>query len=373
MLLYGWAIIVCALPYIHEFGVDTLRDSVVVAYGAFAFIVVALLLERPERLELIIVFLRITGSLVILSAPIVIVLLFANGMNNGIAGGYIIFGAWGVHLTAAAIMMLLGFMRANSARIILLVIGIVLILVRSRSSMLAFGIPLSVAAFCAGRWRHGSVIVVTAAGLIGLAYMLDLSVPTTQTWDDRHFSAKQLVENFYSIFTNEARLEGTKSWRQEWWKTIFNYTFDGRYFWTGRGFGINLAQADNFVVGDDPTAPPLRSPHSCHLTILARTGVPGLALWFLTLGTWSAMLLMNMVRARLAGDVVWADFFLLIFCYALAIIIDGSFSVALEGPVYGVWFWCLFGVGIGATMIYRASLRAIEYKPGWQSATRVVG
>src|SRR5262249_9406404 len=82
MLLYGWAIIVCALPYIHEFGVDTLRDSVVVAYGAFAFIVVALLLERPERLELIIVFLRITGSLVILSAPIVIVLLlFANGMN----------------------------------------------------------------------------------------------------------------------------------------------------------------------------------------------------------------------------------------------------------------------------------------------------
>src|SRR5262249_33585895 len=161
-----------------------------------------------------------------------------------------------------------------------------------------------------------SVIVVTAAGLIGLAYMLDLSVPTTQTWDDRHFSAKQLVENFYSIFTNEARLEGTKSWRQEWWKTIFNYTFDGRYFWTGRGFGINLAQADNFVVGDDPTAPPLRSPHSCHLTILARTGVPGLALWFLTLGTWSAMLLMNMVRARLAGDVVWADFFLLIFCYA---------------------------------------------------------
>ena len=98
-----------------------------------------------------------------------------------------------------------------------------------------------------------------------------------------------------------------------------------------------------------------------------------MALWFLTLGTWSAMLLMNMVRARLAGDVVWADFFLLIFCYALAIIIDGSFSVALEGPVYGVWFWCLFGVGIGATMIYRASLRAIEYKPGWQSATRVVG
>ena len=376
VLLCGWAIIVCTLPYIHEFGVDTLRDSVIVAYGAFAFIVVALLLERPERLQLIIRFLRTIGSIVIFLAPIVIVWLFASGMQNVIDGGYIRFGAVGVHLAAAAIMMLLGFMRANPARIILLVIGIALIVVRTRSSMLAIGIPIAVAIICSGRWRQGSVILVTAAGLIGLAYMLDLSVPTTYTWDDRHFSAKQLVENFYSIFTTEAGpdgLEGTKSWRQEWWQTIFNYTFDGPYFWTGRGFGINLAEADNFVVGDDPTAPPLRSPHSCHLTILARTGVPGLALWFLTLSTWSAMLLMNMLRARLAGDKVWADFFLLIFCYAMAIIIDGSFSVALEGPVYGVWFWCLFGVGIGATMIYRASLRAIDHKPGWQAAAQVVG
>src|SRR5262245_61929716 len=43
--------------------VDTLRDSVIVAYGAFAFIVVALLLERPERLQLIIRFLRTIGSM----------------------------------------------------------------------------------------------------------------------------------------------------------------------------------------------------------------------------------------------------------------------------------------------------------------------
>src|SRR5262249_12367631 len=49
-LLFGWAIIVCALPNLSAFGIDTLRDSVVVTYGGFAFIFVALLLERPERL-----------------------------------------------------------------------------------------------------------------------------------------------------------------------------------------------------------------------------------------------------------------------------------------------------------------------------------
>ena len=343
----------------------------IVTYGAFAFIVVALLLERPERLQLIIPFLRTIGSIVIVLAPIAIGWLLASGTMNVTDGGYIKFGAVGVHLTAATIMILLGFMRANPARIILLVIGIALIIARSRGSMLALGIPFIFAVICGGRWRQGSVILVTAVGLIILAYLLDLSAPSALTWDDRHFSAKQVVENFSSIFTTEKELEGTKSWRQEWWNTILNYTFNGPYFWTGRGFGINLAEADNFVVGEDPTAP-LRSPHSCHFTILARTGVPGLALWFLTLSTWSAVLLTNMFRARLAGDKVWADFFLLIFCYAMAIIIDGSFSVSLEGPVYGVWFWCLFGVGIGATMIYRASLRPIENKRGWQAATPVV-
>ena len=234
--------------------------------------------------------------------------------------------------------------------------------------MLAFPIPLIVAAILTGRWRRVTLIGIAVASLIGLTYMLDLSAPTSQTWDHRHFSAKQLVENFYSIFLvekTEAGLEETKSWRVEWWNVILNYTFNGPYFWSGRGFGLNLAETDDFVVGDDPTAPPLRSPHSCHLTILARTGVPGFALWFLTLGTWSAMLLMNMVRARLAGDKVWADFFVLIFCYALAFMIDASFDVALEGPVSGIWFWCLLGVGIGATMIYRAP-RAIDQQLGWQ-------
>ena len=33
--------------------------------------------------------------------------------------------------------------------------------------------------------------------------------------------------------------------------------------------------------------------------------------------------------------------------------IDASFDVALEGPMVGIWFWCLFGFGIASSMIYR--------------------
>ena len=75
----------------------------------------------------------------------------------------------------------------------------------------------------------------------------------------RDISAKQLVENFISVFgstTGSANdLEETKGWRLEWWKVIFDYTFNGPYFWTGKGFGINLADADGFLVAADPTAP----------------------------------------------------------------------------------------------------------------------
>ena len=79
--------------------------------------------------------------------------------------------------------------------------------------------------------------------------------------------------------------------------------------------------------------------------MLARAGVPGLALWLLTLACWGTVVLTNMVRARLRGDHAWASFFLLTFCYACGFLIDASVDVTLEGPMAGIWFWCVFGVG----------------------------
>ena len=71
------------------------------------------------------------------------------------------------------------------------------------------------------------------------------------------------------------------------------------------------------------------------------------------------MLLANIARARMRGDNRWVDFFVLIFSYSLAIFIAGSFANGLEAPMLGIWFWSLFGVGIGATMTYRASFSGI--------------
>jgi hypothetical protein len=374
-VLIGWAIFVGALPHLREYGIDTLRDSVIVTYSVFSFIIVALLLEKPERLALVIPFLRIVTSAVIIVAPLVILLIIVTG-----EGGYLLkwikYGPFATHLLGAALLMLLGFRRAGIGWLIMLFFGITLLSIRSRGCMLDFVVPLSVAVIVTGRWRSATVVVVTVASLLALAYMLDLSYQTGDELSGREISTRQLVSNFTSIFGfdphRHGQLADTRSFRLDWWKVIYDYTVNGAYFWTGKGFGINIAVVDGFVVGD-PNMPLLRSPHNAHLVMLARTGVPGLALWLLTLASWGAMLFVNMFRAQLAGDHVWANFFLLIACYALSAVIEGTFDPSLEAPMQGIWFWSLFGVGIGAVMIYRASLADIEKRASWQATLQTLG
>ena len=90
------------------------------------------------------------------------------------------------------------------------------------------------------------------------------------------------------------------------------------------------------------------------MTLLARAGVPGAVLWALLLISWYGMLARAMLTARTRADEQWSNLFLFIACYEAAILINATFDVALEGPMQGLWFWCLFGFGIGSVMVYRA-------------------
>ena len=104
------------------------------------------------------------------------------------------------HLAGAALLILLGFMRASVGWRIILLIGIALIATQSRGAMLAVIIPTVFAMIATGRLRKLAAIVVTTGGLIGLAYMVDLSDPHPQRDRTREISATQLVENFASVF-----------------------------------------------------------------------------------------------------------------------------------------------------------------------------
>jgi O-antigen ligase len=89
------------------------------------------------------------------------------------------------------------------------------------------------------------------------------------------------------------------------------------------------------------------------MTMLARAGVPGLILWTLLLVSWFGFVMKAMLTARRRRQKHWAHLFLFIACYFAAMLITASFDVVLERPMLGIWFWCLFGFGLGSVMIYR--------------------
>jgi hypothetical protein len=179
----------------------------------------------------------------------------------------------------------------------------------------------------------------------------------------RTFSLAQMTANVLSLADLGGEADtaqaDTRRWRTEWWDTITAYTLGGQYFWGGKGFGINLADDDGFqTVGLDDGIPQLRSPHNAHLTMLARSGVPGVVLWLLLHLAFAASLIRAYFQARRRGWHDRARVNLWLLAYWIAFIVNASFDVALEGPYGGIWFWCIVGAGLAAMRSQQVSERA---------------
>jgi hypothetical protein len=330
-------------------------------YGGFAFIVIALLLEDANRINTILRYYGAFSSIYIPAIPFVFALnhYMADDIPN--MPGTDVRILWigpselAVHLAGAAVFALAGFRKATWFWIAPLVAALVMASALSRGGLLAFAIPVTLAALMLGSIRRLITALLVGALIFAVAYVAE---PTftgyheARSTVERSASMRQIVNNVVSITgQGDEQTKGTKTWRLEWWDIIINDTIHGPYFWTGRGFGLNLAKADGRTVGDNPR--PLRSPHSAHMTILARAGVPGLALWLFLLASWLGMLMLAMLTARRRGQAEWAGLFGFTGCYVMAILINATFDTTLDGPMQGVWFWCLFGFGIGSVMVYR--------------------
>jgi O-antigen ligase/polysaccharide polymerase Wzy-like membrane protein len=259
--------------------------------------------------------------------------------------------------------VLLGLRRVPLPWVLLLFLNIVMV-VPNRGGMLSCVIPLGLAAVLGGQMRRVIPVLLLGGVLLAFSYAIGLEIPDLDKPEGRSIGPAQVVANFESILgtSDTGNLDGTKAWRLSWWQSIANYTFNGPYFWTGKGYGIALSETDGFT-DNEKGKPATRSPHNIHMTVLARSGVPGLALWVLALVAWFTALMNAHIVARRRGETQWANLFLWVACYELAILIDASFDVALEGPMLGVWFWSLFGFGIASTMVYRACLDSIGGVP----------
>jgi hypothetical protein len=364
--LMAWTLL-RTLPFVSLYGFDALRDSTIVMYGAFAYIVMALLLDDGRRLDAVMQYYIVFLRFFVPTIPVLFaVSQYAADFIPKVPGTdvtilHIGAGEAPVHLAGAATCALVGFYRPTATWIISLLATVVMASTINRGGMLAFVIPVFFAAVVSGKARFLAKVLVIGVVIFGAAYAVESVVYNGQdssTQRERQLRPSQLVENAKSILgAKDPKLEASRIWRLQWWTLIMQDTlYGGPHFWTGRGFGLNLAVEDGY--GGERDASPLRSPHNAHMTLLARAGVPGLAIWILFLLSWLATMAAAFIDARRRRESNWSGLFLLIGCYAMACIINATFDVALEGPMQGVWFWCLIGFGIGSVMIFHYTHRS---------------
>jgi O-antigen ligase len=229
------------------------------------------------------------------------------------------------------------------------VVSVIIAVATSRGGLLSVIGAFSVVLALRPRSRWWKPAVVTT--VLGVAFFA--SNITIDVGLNRKISARQLVANVLSIGDSKQDLDlsGTREWRLAWWGDIVDYTVFGTYRWTGKGFGVNLGTDDGYRTGERDS--PTRSPHSVHMTVLARAGVPGLALWVALQVAFVLALVRACRRARRRGWDWWRRANLWILAYWAALLVNGSFDVYLEGPQGGIWFWCIFGLGIAAVEAQR--------------------
>lgn len=343
------------IPYLGRYQIDALRDAVIWGYCLFAIIVAMVLMERPERLATLVRWFGRLVPVILWAGPLLMVV--SRGVPQPDAPWApdvplleIKGGDYMVHLCAAMAMVIANpAVMSLAAAFMLLPLNFALS-IAGRAAFVTFGASFALmAALRPGNrfiWRLMGVLLI----LLAILWATELDIALTD--GERTISFRQLTANIESIFSDKAdgELHGTKQWRLDWWTKIVNYTFHGNYFWTGKGFGINLANDDGFQVTAENK---LRSPHNGHLTVLARAGVPGLALWVTLQLAWAGMVFKRYIVSYWQKDHRWAGLFMVLLVYWLAHVVNAAFDVFLEGPIGGIWFWCIYGVGIAAIWIHR--------------------
>ena len=352
------------LPFLGVHGIDAFRDAVLYGYGAFAILVFVRVAD-PLMVRRVLRGFSAIAPIYLIWMPLVAVLMvaFSDSLPEiapGVTIPQVKFGDLAVHLAGVGAFFGLGLAPRGSflARRAwlsagLIAIGSGVVASQTRGGLLSVLMAFAVVTVARPSNRLWRILPMACAGIV---VALAVGVGMDSGRKDRMLSLGQAVTNVESLIgvrhASGGNLSGTASWRLQWWEKIVDYTVFGPHFWQGRGFGINLASVDGFVVDVDES---LRSPHNGHLSFLARAGVPGLALWLGLIGWLGVSLLKRSIALRAAGEDAWSRVFLFVLAYGGAFLVNASFDVFLEGPQGGIFFWSLVGFAMSLLFLIRPS------------------
>ena len=358
------------VPYIESYGIDSLRDSAIYGYSIFA-IIIANYMVNPKRIEhLCLIYWNVVVVCIIIMPIIILFQVDESELpEDNLPLLLLKPGDVAIQLVGILSFELLG-LRAASLSIFnrestvlrwafwgAWIVVMLWVVSMSRGGLLALVCGLSVVALFRFRRTHVMGFLAAVVAVMVLLSVLDIRYEGER----RDISSTQVVDNILSLFkaggfsdTNlSGDMEGTAEWRLSWWHDIVDYSVFGPYFWTGKGFGINLASDDGYQTDIDER---LRSPHNGHLTFLARSGVPGLMLWLSFLVCFATALFRMAARLQKQQLFGWQRLNLWILSYWIAAVVNASFDVYLEGPQGGIWFWSVTGLGVAVLALEHRAL-----------------
>lgn len=359
ILLLGWGVM-RTLPYLGQWKLDAIRDFMLLGYMTTAIMVAAVVMSQPKLLPWLLGrYQKFVKVFLIVMPPMwVIDQVMAESMPTWPWASHVGIitlkpGDMPVHLGGIAALSILGLFRGRSlvwTALLCVLLGVTGAV--SRGGLVAFSLAFGIAFLMRPRSAWATRLVIIMTVVVTLSAVSDISVKVPGR--EREFSARQLMLNVITVVDNgdaAGDLDDTKTWRLEWWNTIFDYTLHGEYFWTGKGFGVNLANSDGFQVFLESES--LRSPHNGHLNVLARTGVPGFVLWCAIMAVWCWTMLSAYLIARQRRDNNWSMFFVLLVAYWVALTFNAAVDVYFEGPMGGVWYWAITGLGYSSAWVYQ--------------------
>jgi len=337
-------ILYLARGIVHFGFIDTIRDSFILNYIYFVFI---LLLFQETISELLQSIFKIYKYY-----PLVLFSLYIISLNDYIGNLsffgnvhllFFKFGDIGVHLFVAFILQLTNLNRYKKPFDLLNYLCIFILFSvassYSRSGMLSFIIAFFVFYYFLNdktvkNQLRSFVKFVPIIFVISLLFLSKFKV--ADNFQGRTVGIEQVALNFTSIFSTseEGGLNDNKIWRLLWWGQIIDYTFNGPYFIAGKGLGVSLADDDQILTTD--LEGDLRSPHNFSLSILARYGVFIFFIWLY----WNIMLFKSIKTINLS------KLQLVIICIQIAFLFNANFDVFLEGPMGAFPFWVFVGIDL---------------------------
>jgi hypothetical protein len=356
------------IPYLSLYGFSAVRDAVLWGYGIFALLIVAYVNESGQISRALNGYRRFLRWFVPIIPVFLAIAQFSGGKLPHLPWAHDITVLaikapdTGVHLGAAGLFLLLFPERrpGSGLHFPLYLLPAFLgwglcateVLVLSRGGFVAMLLPILLVSILRPHTIGWKVLGLSIGIAVLALAVLESNVITTKV-RGRALNEDTVTRNLDSITGNGSGAGGqeeNKAWRLIWWRRIVDYTVFGPYFWTGKGFGVNLATSDG-PPGIPSDEARLRSPHNGHMTVLARMGVPGAILWISLNAFFAFSLFRSYLLATRARSAFWSALYLWILCYWLALVINMTFDVYLEGPQGGIWYWSIIGFGVAAMRV----------------------